>query len=77
MDWLKMLTRGRGGLNPKNQADVICERPLNVKSSLSFRSVAATEKSEGSDDVAWLVEAPEAEIKSFHTRSEPYLGPRI
>ena len=50
--------------------------PPNVKSSLSFRSVAATEKYEGSD-VAWLVEAPEAEIKSFHTRSEPYLGPRI
>ena len=43
---------------------------------LSFCSVATTEKYEGSD-VAWLVEAPEAEIKSFHTRSEPYLGPRI
>ena len=37
---------------------------------LSFRSVAATKKYEGSD-VAWLVEAAEAEIKSFHTRSEP------
>ena len=43
---------------------------------LSFRSVAATKKYEGSD-VAWLVEAAEAKIKSFHTCSEQYLGPRI
>ena len=28
INWSKMLTRGRGVKNPKNLADVICERPL-------------------------------------------------
>jgi len=51
-------------------------RPGERIRDCTYYCVAATEKYEGSD-VAWLVEAPEAEIKSFHTRSEPYLGPRI
>ena len=42
----------------------------------SFRSVAATENMKRSD-IAWLVEALEAEIESFHTCSEPSLGLRI